>query len=1306
MQVVESISIQSEAVPTTPPSAKAIFESKAEQHHDQHHNLPSPPTSVSKTQSHHSNEDVDMTADTSIEGSHIKTGEIDKRDEADAISKSDEYRSVPPSPPPSTHSSEDSHTPIRPSYFYPQPADVEAAGVTSSTLAEDAPGIPVFEPTWEEFKDFYTFCQRIDEWGMKTGIVKIIPPKEWTESLPRLDGRSGTTSMASDQSTSGSRYTENNLLSQIRIKNSIEQIFTPAGSGSWRQSNVVHPARVLNAKQWADVCSTASQKGPEMSRMKENAKRQEVEGLEEDGVRTRSGRGNRVASGPMSSLAPRKVATKRKRIAEDEKSQEETKVEIAEESKIDSAENILVEATTDDMPDLEEGDAVSKSKLKMADRTTQQEWDEFDYVEGWCQEAGQDSKPTDWNPSVCKAIESEYWRGLNFGKAPMYGADLKGTLFTSTTQHWNVGCLDNILTRLRLRRKLPGVTTPYLYFGMWRATFAWHVEDMDLYSINYIHFGAPKQWYAIRQSDRQRFELAMAGAFPGDSARCKHFMRHKSYLASPAFLAATAGIKPLRLVQKAQEFVITYPYGYHSGFNLGYNCAESVNFALESWLDIGRKAGYCDCANDSVKMDVDAMLEESKEMEELDRKREERERKREADDKLQASELERLEIRRAKERERRKARKEEYARLEALGLLPPGYREDTYDDESPAPPSKKAKTQSLPCVFCPSSSHEDLVVIPYTEEEAEQGKKPMRRAHRLCACFLPETWVAPNPKWQEGNKEPSEVVMGFSGIEKARWSLKCQSCLDPSMVKRGAKVQCTYGKCSRTTHVSCALYTTSGWMLDMLGDTEADVLEGKIKKATKEAYESVGSNLPDNSSREAVLLKQEGDMDAQEMQEGDKGGEEKLKGNLEAEEGPVRIVILCRSHNPREREKEVRRRAEILRRCVETLTVDQTIKVRMGSGVWETVLKEIRWVDDRSGEGEVIVDDGQSCVKWSKIMFDEELVKKAGEEQRRIEEEEMAALQPEVAIESVRSRNIDDEAKMQIKREKEEAKAAEAERKEMVKKAKEEERRIKEALKMEKIAEKAAKAAEREALAVIKAQKRAEREAKKAERLAKLPKVNGQMQNHVGYYNQASFVNAASPDTASRPSQKPEYDYIRQWQPSLLHPRPVLPGSTSSIMDRTLHPIWQQQQQRPNPATYSPATSTSNGYPAHLATYQSRPLQHPMYTMHQQQHQQQQQHNPQYMPSANGTPESHFTLPSHYLSRPQPDAYAAYYQQQQLQQQQQQQAYYRSQQGLSLPMQQNSAPKPIHPHYTAHQAPAAPVNRLQTEESSERAIQH
>jgi JmjC domain, hydroxylase len=131
---------------------------------------------------------------------------------------------------------------------------------------------------------------------------------------------------------------------------------------------------------------------------------------------------------------------------------------------------------------------------------------------------------------------------------------------------------------------------------------------MDLYSINYIHFGAPKQWYSISQCDGEKFERVMRTHFPNDHKGCPQFMRHKTFLASPSALEQK-GITVNRLVHHQGEFVITFPFGYHSGYNLGYNCAESVNFATEEWLDIGRRARKCNCVGDSVNINVDDILD-------------------------------------------------------------------------------------------------------------------------------------------------------------------------------------------------------------------------------------------------------------------------------------------------------------------------------------------------------------------------------------------------------------------------------------------------------------------------------------------------------------------------------------------------------------------------------------------------------------------------------------------------------------------------------------------------------------------------
>ncbi|XP_074402023.1 lysine-specific demethylase 4A isoform X2 [Zonotrichia albicollis] len=112
-------------------------------------------------------------------------------------------------------------------------------------------------------------------------------------------------------------------------------------------------------------------------------------------------------------------------------------------------------------------------------------------------------------------LERKYWKNLTFN-APIYGADVNGTLYDKHVDAWNIGRLNTILDIVENESgiTIEGVNTPYLYFGMWKTSFAWHTEDMDLYSINYLHFGEPKSWYSIPPEHGKRLERLAKGFFP------------------------------------------------------------------------------------------------------------------------------------------------------------------------------------------------------------------------------------------------------------------------------------------------------------------------------------------------------------------------------------------------------------------------------------------------------------------------------------------------------------------------------------------------------------------------------------------------------------------------------------------------------------------------------------------------------------------------------------------------------------------------------------------------------------------------
>eukprot|EP00095_Tigriopus_kingsejongensis_P009380 snap_masked-scaffold732_size105256-processed-gene-0.9 protein:Tk09380 transcript:snap_masked-scaffold732_size105256-processed-gene-0.9-mRNA-1 annotation:"jumonji domain containing" len=208
------------------------------------------------------------------------------------------------------------------------------------------------------------------------------------------------------------------------------------------------------------------------------------------------------------------------------------------------------------------------------------------------------------NHTSYEDLERKYWKSLHF-MPPIYGADVADTITDPEVTSMNIGHLDSILKHYEgdTGQVFAGVNSPYLYFGMWKATFSWHVEDMDFYGINFLHYGMPKTWYCVPPKYGYLMERAAAGLFPNVSSWCTNFMRHKTCLIAPQIMD-DMGVPYQKVVQEERDIIIVFPYAYHSGFNHGYNIAESTNFASERWIEYGKRHRSCDCSRNQVKLDM------------------------------------------------------------------------------------------------------------------------------------------------------------------------------------------------------------------------------------------------------------------------------------------------------------------------------------------------------------------------------------------------------------------------------------------------------------------------------------------------------------------------------------------------------------------------------------------------------------------------------------------------------------------------------------------------------------------------------
>ncbi|CAM9754100.1 unnamed protein product [Chrysoparadoxa australica] len=137
--------------------------------------------------------------------------------------------------------------------------------------------------------------------------------------------------------------------------------------------------------------------------------------------------------------------------------------------------------------------------------------------------------------------------------------------------------------------RIAGVNSPWLYLGMQFSTFAWHNEDSFLYSINYHHKGAPKQWYGVPGDKAQAFEKVLQARMRQTMAEEPDLLYHITTMISP-FTLKSNKVPVYRAKQEAGQFVVTFPKSYHGGFSYGFNCGEAVNFGPPEWLKFGRQS--------------------------------------------------------------------------------------------------------------------------------------------------------------------------------------------------------------------------------------------------------------------------------------------------------------------------------------------------------------------------------------------------------------------------------------------------------------------------------------------------------------------------------------------------------------------------------------------------------------------------------------------------------------------------------------------------------------------------------------------
>mmetsp|Transcript_74336 Transcript_74336/g.111981 ORF Transcript_74336/g.111981 Transcript_74336/m.111981 type:complete len:648 (-) Transcript_74336:51-1994(-) len=159
--------------------------------------------------------------------------------------------------------------------------------------------------------------------------------------------------------------------------------------------------------------------------------------------------------------------------------------------------------------------------------------------------------------------------------------------------YWNTNNIpwapESVLRHVKVG--INGINVPWMYYGTLFSTFCWHNEDNYLYSINYHHKGAPKQWYGVpgTNKDAEGLEKVFKNYLSMKMRDVPDLLHHITTMFSPRLLQ-NAEVPIYKLLQNEGEYVVTFPRAFHGGFSFGPNIGEAVNFATHDWIAHGASA--------------------------------------------------------------------------------------------------------------------------------------------------------------------------------------------------------------------------------------------------------------------------------------------------------------------------------------------------------------------------------------------------------------------------------------------------------------------------------------------------------------------------------------------------------------------------------------------------------------------------------------------------------------------------------------------------------------------------------------------